>query len=363
MKRRPLLIAPLLTSALSAGCEKPRPNDPPPVPVTAAVAERRAVPRSLQATGSVEPVATVAVQSQVTGVLQRVNFSEGQDIRAGQVLFEIDPRPYRARLEGARAALARDVAQLGTVRENARRLAELGPDYATRQQIEQAEANANALAATVQADSAAIAEARLELQYATIRSPISGRAGSLLVRPGNLVRASEGDSLVVINQLSPILVRFSLPATHLPDIRRYRPETLVVRARPAGGDESDGTLAFVDNAVDSATGTILLKGRFANKDGALWPGQFVTVALQMEIDQGALVVPSKAVIEGQQGAYVFVVKSDRTTEVRNVRVARAAGDLTVLDGGLEPGEQVVTDGQLRLTAGVKVEVKGAARGT
>ena len=167
----------------------------------------------------------------------------------------------------------------------------------------------------------------------------------------------------MINQLSPILVRFSLPATHLPDIRRYRPETLVVRARPAGGDESDGTLAFVDNAVDSATGTILLKGRFANKDGALWPGQFVTVALQMEIDQGALVVPSKAVIEGQQGAYVFVVKSDRTTEVRNVRVARAAGDLTVLDGGLEPGEQVVTDGQLRLTAGVKVEVKGAARGT
>jgi multidrug efflux system membrane fusion protein len=363
MKRRPLLIAPLLTSALSSGCEKPRPNDPPPVPVTAAVAERRAVPRSLQATGSVEPVATVAVQSQVTGVLQRVNFSEGQDIRAGQVLFEIDPRPYRARLEGARAALARDVAQLGTVRENARRLAELGPDYATRQQIEQAEANANALAATVQADSAAVAEARLELQYATIRSPISGRAGSLLVRPGNLVRASEGDSLVVINQLSPILVRFSLPATHLPDIRRYRPETLVVRARPAGGDESDGTLAFVDNAVDSATGTILLKGRFANKDGALWPGQFVTVALQMEIDQGALVVPSKAVIEGQQGAYVFVVKSDRTTEVRNVRVARAAGDLTVLDGGLEPGEQVVTDGQLRLTAGVKVEVKQAARGT
>jgi multidrug efflux system membrane fusion protein len=353
----------LLASALSAGCEKPHLKDPPPVPVTAAVAERRAVPRTLQATGSVEPVATVAIQSQVTGVLQRVNFTEGQDIRAGQVLFEIDPRPYRARLGGAEAALARDVAQLGTVRENARRLAELGPDYATRQQIEQAEANANALAATVQADSAAVAEARLELQYATIRSPIAGRAGSLLMRPGNLVRATEGDTLVVINQLSPILVRFSLPATHLPDIRRYRPETLVVRARPAGGDERDGTLAFVDNAVDSATGTILLKGRFANKDGALWPGQFVTVALQMEVDQGALVVPSRAVIEGQQGAYVFVVKSDRTTEVRNVRVARAAGDLTVLDGGLEPGERVVTDGQLRLTSGVKVEVKEATKGT
>jgi len=363
MRRRPLVTVVLAASALSVGCEKPQPKDPPPVPVTAAIAERRAVPRTLEATGSVEPVATVAVQSQVTGVLQRVNFSEGQDIRAGQVLFEIDARPYRARLDGAQAALARDVAQLGTVQENARRLEELGPDYVTRQQIEQAQANAAALAATVQADSSAVAAARLELQYATIRSPIAGRAGSLLVRPGNLVRANEGDPLVVINQLSPILVRFSLPATHLADVRSYRPETLVVRARPAGGEESEGTLAFVDNAVDSATGTILLKGRFGNKDGALWPGQFVTVSLQMEVDDGALVVPSKAVIAGQQGAYVFVVKSDRTTEVRNVRVARAAGDMTVLDGGVEPGERVVTDGQLRLTAGVKVEVKEAAQGT
>jgi len=363
MRRRPLFLVPLVASVVSAGCEKPRPKDPPPVPVTAALAERRAVPRTLQATGSVEPVATVAVRSQVTGVLQRVNFSEGQDIRAGQVLFEIDPRAYRARLEGARAALARDVAQLGTVRENARRLTELGPDYATRQQIEQAQANADALGATVQADSAAVAEARLELQYATIRSPLAGRAGSLLVRPGNLVRANEGGPLVVVNQLSPILVRFSLPATHLADIRRYRPDTLVVRARPAGGEESEGTLAFVDNAVDTTTGTILLKGRFDNKEGVLWPGQFVTVSLQMEVDGGALVVPSKAVIEGQQGAYVFVVKSDRTTEVRNVRVARAAGDFTVLDGGVEPGERVVTDGQLRLTAGAKVEVKEAAQGT
>jgi multidrug efflux system membrane fusion protein len=363
MRRRPLVTVVLAASALSVGCEKPQPKDPPPVPVTAAIAERRAVPRTLEATGSVEPVATVAVQSQVTGVLQRVNFSEGQDIRAGQVLFEIDARPYRARLDGARAALARDVAQLGTVQENARRLEELGPDYVTRQQIEQAQANAAALAATVQADRSAVAAARLELQYATIRSPIAGRAGSLLVRPGNLVRANEGDPLVVINQLSPILVRFSLPATHLADVRSYRPETLVVRARPAGGEESEGTLAFVDNAVDSATGTILLKGRFGNKDGALWPGQFVTVSLQMEVDDGALVVPSKAVIAGQQGAYVFVVKSDRTTEVRNVRVARAAGDMTVLDGGVEPGERVVTDGQLRLTAGAKVEVKEAVQGT
>ena len=321
------------------------------------------MPRTLQATGSVEPVATVAIQSQVTGVLQRVLFTEGQDVRAGQVLFEIDPRTYRAALQGAQATLARDVAQLVTARENARRLAELGPDYATRQQIEQSQANADALAATVRADSAAVEAARLELQYATIRSPINGRAGSLLVRPGNLVRGNEGDALVVINQLSPILVRFSLPATHLADIRRYRMETLHVRARPAGGPESEGTLAFVDNAVDTATGAILLKGRFDNRTGALWPGQFVTVTLQMEVDDGALVVPSTAVIEGQQGAYVFVVKADRTTEVRNVRVARAAGDVTVLDGGVEPGERVVTDGQLRLTAGAKVEVKEAAQGT
>jgi multidrug efflux system membrane fusion protein len=364
MKRRPRWIFPLaILPALAAGCEKPRPKDPPPVPVTAALAERRAVPRNLQATGTVEPVATVAVQSQVTGVLQRVLFAEGQDVRAGQVLFEIDPRTDRAALEGAQAALARDLVQLANARENARRLAELGPDYATRQQIEQAQANADALAATVRADSAAIEAARLQLQYATIRSPIAGRAGSLLVRPGNLVRANQGDPLVVINQLSPILVRFSLPATHLADIRRYQPETLSVRARPAGGEESEGTLAFLDNAVDTSTGTILLKGRFENKNGALWPGQFVTVTLQLEVDDAALVVPSTAVIEGQQGAYVFVVKSDRTTEVRNVRVARAAGDVTVLDGGVEPGERVVTDGQLRLTAGAKVEIKEAPQGT
>ena len=364
MKRRSCWILSLaLISAPILGCEKPQPKDPPPVPVTAAVAERRSVPRTLEATGSVEPVATVAIQSQVTGVLQRVLFTEGQDVRAGQVLFEIDPRTYRAALEGAQAALARDLSQVATARENARRLAELGPDYATRQQIEQAQANADALAATVRADSAAVESARLELQYATIRSPISGRAGSLLVRPGNLVRANEGDPLVVINQLSPILVRFSLPATHLADIRRYRPETLHVRARPAGGQDSAGSLAFVDNAVDTATGTILLKGRFDNRNGALWPGQFVAVTLQLEVDDGALVVPSKAVIEGQQGAYVFVDKAYRTTEVRNVRVARAAGDVTVLDGGVEPGERVVTDGQLRLTQGAKVEIKEAAQGT
>jgi membrane fusion protein, multidrug efflux system len=364
MKRRSCRYG-LAVVAVSVGsaCEKPRPKDPPPVPVTAALAERRAVPRTLQATGTVEPIATVAIQSQVTGVLRSVHFSEGQEIRKGQVLFQVDPRSYRATLDGAQAALARDLAQLANARENARRLEELGPDYATRQQIEQAQTNAAALAATVRADSAAIDQARLDLQFATIRSPISGRAGSLLVRPGNIVRANEGDPLVVINQLSPILVRFALPATHLPEIRRYRPETLIVRARPAGGEETEGRLAFVDNAVDTSTGTILLKGRFDNADGTLWPGQYVAVTLQLNIDDGALVVPSTAVVEGQEGAYVFVVKSDRTTEVRNVRVARAAGGYTVLDGGVEPGERVVTDGQLRLTAGAKVEVKEAPRGT
>lgn len=363
MKRRSRLAFGVACVSLAGACEKPRPKDPPPVPVTAAVAERRAVPRTLQATGTVEPIATVAIKAQVTGVLQSVHFSEGQEIRAGQVLFQVDPRSYRATLEGAQAALARDLAQLANARENARRMEELGPDYTTRQQIDQAQANAAALGATVRADSAAIAQARLDLQFATIRSPISGRAGSLLVRPGNVVRANEGDPLVVINQLSPIMVRFALPATHLPDIRRHRTETLVVRARPAGGEETEGGLAFVDNAVDTTTGTILFKGRFDNRDHALWPGQFVTVTLQLDVDEGALVVPSAAVVEGQQGAYVFVVKADRTTEVRSVRVARTAGSFTVLDGGVEPGERVVTDGQLRLTAGAKVEVKEARQGT
>jgi len=359
--RRTALAAVAALTGLAA-CSKPPRREPPPVPVLAAVAERRAVPYTIEANGTVEPLQTVAVESQVGGVLLRVGFKEGDDVRPGQVLFQIDPAPYRAALQQAQGMLARDAAQLVAANEDARRFdALVQKEYVTTQQAEQARATAGSLQATVQADSAAVQSARINLQNATIRSPIAGKAGSLLVRPGNLVRANSGTPLVTINRIHPILVRFAVPATQLDQIRRYRGKPLVVHATPAGGTTaSTGILSFIDNAVDSATGTLLLKGSFDNREGALWPGQFVKVALELYVQPDALVVPSTAVVAGQQGSYVFVVKPDRTTEIRDVRVARPAGDVTVLEGGLEPGEQVVTEGQLRLTAGAKVMIKPPA---
>jgi len=332
------------------------------VPVLAAAAERRAVPFTIEANGTVEPLETVAIESQVGGVLLRVGFKEGDEVRRGQVLVEIDPAPYRAALQQAQGMLARDEAQLVAAAQDVQRFDALAQmEYVTTQQADQARATAAALEATVQADRAAVQSARINLQNATIRSPIAGKAGSLLLRPGNLVRANSGTPLVTINRIHPILVRFAVPATQLDQIRRYRGKPLVVHATPAGSTAaSTGALSFIDNAVDSATGTLLLKASFDNEDSALWPGQFVKVALELYVQPDALVVPSTAVVAGQQGFYVFVVKPDRTTESRDVRVARPAGDVTVLEGGVEPGEQVVTEGQLRLTAGAKVVIKPPA---
>lgn len=360
------IVRPLVAlAAVLAACGKPAPRELPPVPVLAATAERRAVPFTIEANGTVEPLETVAIESQVTGYLLRVGFREGDEVRRGQVLFEIDPAPYRAALQQAQAVLARDAAQLVAARQDAERYRALAAkEYVTTQQAEQAEATAAATVATVQADSAAVESARINLRNATIRSPIEGKAGGLLVKPGNLVRGGSGVPLVTINRIHPILVRFAVPGSQLGLVQRYRTTPLVVHARPQGATtESVGSLTFVDNAVDSATGTVMLKGSFDNKNGALWPGQFVKASLQLYVEPDALVVPATAVVTGQQGSYVFVVKPDHTTEIRDVRVARPAGEFTVLAGGLEPGEQVVTEGQLRLTAGAKVSIKPAAGGS
>ncbi|HTC25038.1 MAG TPA: efflux RND transporter periplasmic adaptor subunit [Gemmatimonadales bacterium] len=359
MNRRHFFLAAL---AGLAACGKQVRKEAPPVPVLAAAAERRSVPFTIEANGTVEPLETVAIESQVTGVLLRVPFKEGDEVRQGQVLFEIDPAPYRAALDQARGMLARDEAQLVAAKADVQRFDVLvQKEYVTTQQADQTRATAGALEATVQADRAAVESAHINLQNATIRSPITGKAGSLQLRAGNLVRANSGTPLVTVNRIHPILVRFAVPATELDQIRRYRDKPLAVRAKPTGGSTvSTGTLAFLDNAVDSATGTLLLKASFDNSDGALWPGQYVHVALELYVQPDALVVPSTAVVAGQQGSYVFVVKPDRTTEVRDVRVARPAGDVTVLEGGIEPGEQVVTEGQLRLTAGAKVMIKPPA---
>jgi membrane fusion protein, multidrug efflux system len=330
--------------------------------VTVAVAERRPVPFELLATGAVEPLQTVAVQPQVSGPIVRIAFREGQDVQKGQVLFQIDPRPFQAALAQAEAILARDRAQSANAQQEAKRYAELAErEYVTAQQYDQARTTATAAAATLAASEATVAEALLNLQYATIRAPIAGRTGSLRVREGNLVRAADPQPLVTINQIRPILVRFAVPAANLPLIQRHQGEGLVVRAEPVGGGQtSQGELTFVDNAVDTTTGTILLKGTFANTEGALWPGEFVNVRLQLYVDNDALTVPARAVVSGQQGSFVFVIQPDSSAATRPVKVDRNAGEIAIVTGELQPGDRVVTDGQLRLRQGSKVQVKTAA---
>jgi membrane fusion protein, multidrug efflux system len=347
---------------LVAGCSKPTPPAAPPVPVRVALAERRAMPFELAATGTVEPIQTVAVQAQVGGTLQRVAFKEGDEVKQGQLLFQLDPRPYKAALDQALAMLARDRAQAANATQDEKRYQSLvEKQYVTAQQYEQVRTTAAAAEATLAGSQAAVDQARLNLQYSTIRAPIAGRTGSLLVREGNLVRANADQPLVVINQIRPILVRFAVPAANLPLIQAHLGKGIVVRADASGGgDPSEGGLSFVDNAVDTATGTILLKGRFPNDDGSLWPGAFVNVRLQLYVEPNALVVPAAAVVTGQQGSFVFVIQPDSSAATKPVTVNRTAGDFAIVSGDVQEGDRVVTDGQLRLRQGSKVQIKAAA---
>lgn len=358
--------------AVVAGCSKPAPPKNPPVPVVLAPVRRTQVPYTVSTNGTVEPLQTAEVEAQVGGILNRVTFSEGQDVRAGQVLFEIDPRPYVAALDQARGQLARDQAQAANAQRDATRYATLvQQDYVTRSAADQAQATAASASATVQADRAAVERAQLDVSNSTIRAPISGRTGSLLVRRGNLVKANASTPLVVINQIQPVLVRFSVPQSELPDIQRYfgQGKPLAVEATPSEGSGTavNGTLSFLDNNVDSATGTVLLKAKFANSAGTLWPGQFVNVALQLYVDPTALTVPAQAISTGQQGTYVFTVDSSGNAKQRPVKVARTVDTLAIIASGLSMGDHVIVDGQSRLVPGSKVVIKpaqpGAGRGT
>src|SRR5437870_5771112 len=352
-----------LSLVVATGCSRKGAGGPARIPVTVARAEQRAVPYEIIATGTVEPRQTVSVQSQVTGVLTQVAFREGDDVAAGQVLFQIDARPFQAAFDQARAMLARDQAQAQSAVLDAQRYAELvKQDYVTKSDYEAKRAAAEALQAAVRADSAAVANAQLNVEWAAIRAPIAGRTGRLLVREGNLVRANAADPLVVINLIRPILVRFAVPQQYLGDIQRYSQHRLPVLARRSQTDTllGEGVLTFVDNSVDTSTGTVLLKGEFANRDNALWPGEFLNVRLQLYIDDKALVVPAQAVMTGQQGTYVFVLNQDGTARSQPVTVERPAGAYAVIAQGVRPGEEVVTDGQVRLVNGAAVEVKGSA---
>jgi multidrug efflux system membrane fusion protein len=357
----------LLTLAAfwSTGCssgkgDKAGLRQAPAVSVSAAPAVEKDMPLQIRAIGNVQPYSTVQVKAQVGGPLVGVYFKEGQDVRKGDLLFKIDPRPCEIALKQVESNLIRDRAQLNNAEGEVRRYADLaGKDYVTKERYDQLQSNAEVLRASVKADEASVDSAKLQLDYCAISSPLDGRTGSLLAYPGNLIKPSDTSSLVVIHQTSPIYVAFSVPEQNLPLIKKHMAQgDLKTEALPKDQDVAiPGVLSFIDNGIDTTTGTVLLKAVFPNADKALWPGQFLNVALTLVVEKNAVVVPSPAVQTGQAGTFVMVVKNDMTIELRPVTVARTVGDEAVIASGLKPGETVVTDGHLRLVPGARVEIK------
>lgn len=391
-------IAALLAASLAGmcGCSQQKAQSggaPPPVPVSVALVTREAAPVEIRAIGTVEPSSTVQVKSQIGGQLLSVKFEEGASVNEGDLLFEIDPRPYQEALRQAEAAIekdmalmrqaeatvARDAAQEKFAQADAQRYASLAKEgVMSRSQTEQVRASADALHESVRAGQAAIESARaslesdraaadrakLDLSYCQIRSPISGRAGNLLVHAGNLV-AANGSALVVINRIAPLFVSFGIPQEQLSAVRQRiaAGRKLTVRAtlQDNPGHASTGLLTLIDNTVDTNTGTIRLKGTFANEDHVLWPGQFVDVVLTLDTRPNATLIPAEAVQAGQKGQFVFVVKPDQTVESREVTASQAVGKKLVVESGVAPGETVVTDGQLRLFPGARIQPVAAEK--
>lgn len=386
----------LATALLVPGCKSPPAQSaggPPPVPVTVAVANQEPVPVEIRTVGTAEASATVQLKSQVAGELLSVHFVEGGNVSKGDLLFKIDPRPYDEALRQAEAALARDRAQLRQAEAN------LGRDQAqsknaeteaaryetlvkegvvSRTQYDQLRTNADALREAIRADEAAIESARasldsdraaierakLDLSYCEIRSPVSGRAGNLLVHPGNLVKANGDNALVVVNQVAPIFVSFGVPERQLTAIRQNSSaRKLPVQVSPQDnpGKVMRGTLTVIDNTVEITTGTIRLKATFANEDRALWPGQFVDVVLTLDTLANAVLVPAEAIQAGQQGQFAYVVKPDQTVESRVVTIGQAVASKVIVEKGIAPGETVVTDGQLRLFPGAHIQAVPAGK--
>jgi membrane fusion protein, multidrug efflux system len=320
------------------------------------------MPYQLTSTGTVEAIRMASVAAQVTGVIQRVSFREGDYVRAGQVLFQLDPRPFRAALDQAMAVLQRDRAQAENANSDAQRSKTLYEQSVLSQsEWDVKRSTAEAATATVKGDEAAVRTARINLGYASIRAPIAGKTGRLLVHEGDLVRSGTNDALVTITQPKPIWVRFTVPDKDVSTVLRYKDAKprVVVQASGDGSPPSEGKLVFVDSSVDPTTGTLLLKGEFPNTDGRLVPGQFVDARLILTVEQRALVIPSVAVSNGQQGTFVYRVQPDSTVAPQPVTVERTQDDLAVLSAGLSPGDMVVTDGQLRLSPGAKVVIRRA----
>lgn len=351
--------------ALSS-CSRNSGGNPPPgsrqgqVPVTVATVVQRDVPVDLQGFGSVEAYSSVGVKAQAAGILQTVHFTQGQFIQAGDMLFSIDPRPYEAALRQAQAMLARDTAQAKNARREANRVAELlKRGAATQDETETARTTAEAMEATAQADQAAVDVAQIQLDYCYIRSPIDGRTGSLLVNQGNLIKVSDVP-LVMINQIQPIYVTFSIIQQELPRVQHYQQQhplpvqAIILHQEP---NPVQGELTFIDNTVDPTTGMIRLRATFSNSDRRLWPGQFVNVVITVTIERHVIVAPSQAIQPGQQGSLAFVVKDDMTVQQRAVTTGRLLDGGIIVTGGLQPGEVVVTDGQLDLRDGSRVTIR------
>lgn len=331
-----------------------------PVPVGIAAARQATVPVRVQAIGNVEAYSTVSVKARVDGQIVGLNFREGQEVRKGEVLIRIDARPFEAALRQAEANAQRDAAARDQARSQERRYQELlDKNFVSKEAYAQIRTNAETAEATAKASQAGLENARLNLEYCTIRAPLDGFVGKALLQVGNLVKANDTAALVVINQVRPVYVNFAVPEQVLPTVRKYLAEgPLPVEVAPPKSDEkpAQGRLVFVDNAVDPSTGTIRMRAQFDNADAALWPGQFVNVAVRLYEDASAIVVPSRAVQTGPVGQFVYVVAGD-AAEVRKVEVRRTEGDLAVLATGLKPGEQVVVRGALRLSPGAKVTVQ------
>lgn len=371
---RPLRLGPALlvlgAALLQAGCSGGQAESAktaaPPVPVTVAAVASQTLPVRLEAVGNGEAYATVAVKARVDGQIDRVFFTEGQDVKAGDLLFQLDPRPLRAQLAEAEARRAGNLAQLRNAQAKDRRYQDLlARNFVSGEFYAQVRTDLDAAKAAVGADQATVDNAKVQLEYTTIRSPVSGRSGKILIQPGNLVKANDTNALVVINQITPIYVSFTVPEQHLGAIRQGLAQgPLAVTARPPQGEgaPASGRLAFIDNAVDASTGTIRLRALFDNADKALWPGEFLNVSLTLREQPDALVVPASAVQSGPKGQYVFVVGADHKAAMREVVVDRIDDRQAVIAQGLQAGEQVVVSGQLRLAPGSAVSIQAGGGG-
>lgn len=345
-----------------AGCSSTPPaSTPETVPVNVAAVVQKDVPVQLHAIGNVEAYSTVTLKSHVDGQLAQINFQEGQEVQEGDLLFVIDPRPFQAALQQAEANLAKDRAGANNAQVQAERYKHLvANNFVSKDQYDQVRTQAESLDAAMQADQAAVENTKLQLQYCYIRAPISGRIGQFLLHVGNMVKNLD-TTLATINRIRPVYVDFAVPEQQLPEIRSSAAaRQLKVQALLGadGAHPSTGDLSFIDNAVDTKTGTILLKGTFPNEDERLWPGQFVTVALTLRTEPNALLVPNAAIQTGQQGQYVFVVGKDLMAQIRPVVTGMSMDNEVVVSQGLQSGEDVVIRGQVRLAAGSKVEIKG-----